>query len=71
MKQISPREARQGREGRPVLIILLVSIVAAFAVWFLLEVYGEIIAPDNPSNSEETLPPATTQPVPPASGDGQ
>ncbi len=68
MKQISPREARQGREGKPVLIILLVSLAAAVVVWFLVEVFGSVIAPDAPSNSEESMPPATTETVPPASG---
>lgn len=71
MKRVSPSEARQGREGRPVLLILLVSIVAAFAVWFLVEIYGQVISPDKPSNSENSIPPATTESVPPASGGGQ
>lgn len=68
MKQISPREARQGREGKPVLIILLVSLAAAVVVWFLVEFFGSVIAPDVPSNSEGSVPPATTETVPPASG---
>ncbi|ASV83225.1 hypothetical protein CES85_4004 [Ochrobactrum quorumnocens] len=71
MKQVSPREARQGREGKPVLIILLVSIAAAAVVWFLVEIFGNVIAPDVPSNSEGSVPPAATETVPPASGQGQ
>lgn len=67
MKQVSPREARQGREGKPVLIILLVSLAAALVVWFLVEVFGNVIAPDVPSNSEGSVPPAATESVPPAS----
>jgi hypothetical protein len=45
MKQVSPREARQGREGKPVLVILLVSIAAAAVVWLLVELFGSAIAP--------------------------
>ncbi|MBC8719497.1 hypothetical protein [Ochrobactrum sp. Marseille-Q0166] len=68
MKQVSPREARQGREGKPVLVILLVSIAAAAVVWLLVELFGSAIAPDVSSNSEGSVPPASTETVPPASG---
>jgi hypothetical protein len=68
MKQVSPREARQGREGKPVLVILLVSIAAAAFVWLLVELFGSAIAPEVPSNSEGSVPPASTETVPPASG---
>ncbi len=70
MKQVNPTEARQGREGKPVLMVLLVSIAAALAVWVLVEIYGAVISPDeNTPNSENSLPPATTETVPPASAE--
>ncbi|MBC2885677.1 hypothetical protein H7Q97_09680 [Ochrobactrum sp. CM-21-5] len=70
MKQINPTEARQGREGKPVLAILVISILAALAVWLLVEVYGAMISPDaDTPNGENSVPPAATQTVPPASGD--
>lgn len=69
MKQVSPEKARQGREGKPVLIVLLVSLAAAVVVWILVEIFGSVIAPDVPSNSEGSVPPATTESVPPASAE--
>lgn len=70
MKQVNPTEARQGREGKPILVVLLVSIVAALAVWILVEIYGAAISPDqNTPNGENSLPPAATETVPPASAE--
>ncbi|KAB2684679.1 MULTISPECIES: hypothetical protein [Brucella/Ochrobactrum group] len=70
MKQVNPTEARQGREGKPILMVLLVSIVAALAVWILVEIYGAAISPDqNTPNGENSLPPAATETVPPASAE--
>ncbi|MEN5249598.1 hypothetical protein [Brucella pseudintermedia] len=70
MKQVNPTEARQGREGKPILVVLLVSIVAALAVWILVEIYGAAISPDqNTPNDENSLPPAATETVPPASAE--
>lgn len=70
MKQINPTEARQGREGRPVLIVLVVSILAALAVWAVVEIYGAMISPgDDASNGANSVPPATTESVPPASAE--
>jgi len=70
MKQVNPTEARQGREGKPILMVLLVSIVAALAVWILVEIYGAAISPDqNTPNGENSLPPTTTETVPPASAE--
>jgi len=69
MKQLHPDESRQGREGKPVLIILVVSLAAAVVVWILVEIYGSMIAPEVPSNSEGSIPPATTETVPPASAE--
>jgi len=70
MKQVNPTEARQGREGKPILMVLLVSIVAALAVWILVEIYGAAISPDqNTPNDENSLPPTTTETVPPASAE--
>nr|WP_318254716.1 hypothetical protein [Ochrobactrum sp. UNC390CL2Tsu3S39] len=48
--------------------MLLVSIAAALIVWVLVEIYGTVISPDeNTPNGENSLPPATTESVPPAS----
>ncbi|MCX2696892.1 MULTISPECIES: hypothetical protein [Ochrobactrum] len=69
MKQLNPDEARQGREGKPVLIILLISLVAAAVVWVLVEIFGSVIAPEVPSNSERSVSPAATQTKPPASAE--
>jgi len=54
MKQVDPSEARQGREGKPVLVILVVSLLAALAVWGLVEIYGNAIAAEPPAQNSST-----------------
>ncbi|WP_199194862.1 hypothetical protein [Phyllobacterium phragmitis] len=44
-KEIKNEKAKQGRWGTPVLAILVVSLVLAFIVWGILEIYGQLIAP--------------------------
>jgi len=51
MRQVDPTKARQGREGKPVLVILVVSLLAALAVWGLVEIYGNAIAPETPAQN--------------------
>ncbi|MFS2324347.1 hypothetical protein U2P60_02805 [Brucella sp. H1_1004] len=60
MKKLNPTEARQGKEGKPVLIILLISLAAAAVVWIGIEIFGNAIEPEDPANSEQTVPPAST-----------
>jgi len=67
VKKLNPTEARQGKEGKPVLIILLVSLAAAAGVWIGIEIFGNVIEPEAPANSEQTVPPALSEQVPPAS----
>jgi hypothetical protein len=42
-KEIPETKARQGRRGYPVLVVLLASLALAFAVWFVVEIYGTAI----------------------------
>jgi len=51
MKKVNPTDARQGREGKPVLVVLLVSLAAAVLVWIGMEIFGNAIEPDVPTNS--------------------
>ncbi|MCO6188579.1 hypothetical protein [Rhizobium sp. L1K21] len=39
VREIPPKKARQGGTSRRVLIVLVVSLVAAFAVWGIAELY--------------------------------
>jgi len=67
MKKVNPTDARQGREGKPVLVVLLISLAAAALVWIGMEIFGNAIEPEVPTNSERSVPPATSDQVPPAS----
>ncbi|GHC77711.1 hypothetical protein [Limoniibacter endophyticus] len=58
--EISTTEARQGRKGIPVLRVLLVALVLAFVVWAAVEIFGSLIAPENPVGDPDV--PATTIP---------
>lgn len=41
-------KARQGRRGQRVLLVLVVAMVLAAFAWWLAEIYGVAIEPDNP-----------------------
>ncbi|MCL7999797.1 hypothetical protein M8994_16255 [Brucella sp. 21LCYQ03] len=69
MKKVSPSDARQGKEGKPVLVVLLVSLAAAALVWIGVEIFGNAIEPEVPSNSERSVPPTISEQVPPASAE--
>ncbi|MDI6027771.1 hypothetical protein QBK99_16405 [Corticibacterium sp. UT-5YL-CI-8] len=57
-KIVSEQNAKQGRKGRHVLMILIVGLVLAAAVWFGVEVYGDMI--DNAAQGQNP----TTQTTP-------
>lgn len=63
VKTISTDKARQGHTGRHLLIILICGLVLAFVIWGLVEIYGKLIEPANPSAAaiETSL---TPQPAP-------
>ena len=52
-KTVTQERARQGHWGRRAFLILVVGLVLAAAVWFGVEIYGEMIEPpgtDLPAN---------------------
>jgi hypothetical protein len=52
MTKIIPTDkARQGHWGRHLLLILLTALVLVVIVWGLVEVYGRMIEPDQPTTS--------------------
>ncbi|MBD0417256.1 hypothetical protein [Oryzicola mucosus] len=57
-KIVSEEKAKQGRKGTHVLMILIVGLVLAAAVWFGVEMYGDMI--DNAAQGQNS----TTQPAP-------
>lgn len=44
-KTVTQERARQGNWGRRVLLVLMLGLVLAAAVWFGVELYGEMIEP--------------------------
>jgi hypothetical protein len=52
MAKIIPTDkARQGHWGRHLLLILVTALILVMIVWGLVEVYGELIEPDQPTTS--------------------
>jgi hypothetical protein len=52
MAKIIPTDkARQGHWGRHVLLILVTALILVMIVWGLVEVYGRLIEPDQPTTS--------------------
>src|SRR5262245_43423367 len=52
MTKIIPTDkARQGHWGRHLLLILLTALVLVVIVWGLVEIYGRMIEPDQPTTS--------------------
>lgn len=49
VKEIPERKARQGRTGSPVLMVLLGGLALALLAWGAVEIYGWMIAPEQPS----------------------
>lgn len=52
-------KARQGRLGRRVLLVLVAALVLAAIAWWLAEIYGVAIEPDNPTANKPA--PSTQQ----------
>lgn len=52
-------KARQGRLGQRVLLVLAVALLLAAFAWWVAEIYGVAIEPDNPLAN--TPPPTTRQ----------
>ena len=68
---IEPEKARQGRKGWRILIVLVCGLLLAMLVWWGVETFGKMIAPDEPIGSEPTEEPATpTQPSAPTQPSG-
>ena len=42
-------KARQGARGMPVLLVLIAGLVLVALAWWGAEIYGDAIAPENPS----------------------
>lgn len=49
--EIEAKKARQGGNGPRVLIVLVCSLLLAMIVWWGVENYGEMIAPDEPADN--------------------
>lgn len=58
--EVSTTEARQGQKGTPVLKVLIAALVLALIVWAAVEIFGSMIAPENPVGDPDV--PATTIP---------
>ncbi len=69
MKELSPKDARQGRKGRHVFVILIVSLILALIVWAAVGFYGSQI-PGRCFMVDDSKPPASTESQPPASATG-
>lgn len=48
MSRIPPTKARQGRRGWQVLVVLVTALILAMVAWWVAEIYGEAIEPNNP-----------------------
>jgi hypothetical protein len=46
--ELPDTKARQGRRGFPILLVLIVGLVLAMGAWWIAEMYGVAIAPDDP-----------------------
>ncbi|WP_201026384.1 hypothetical protein [Paramesorhizobium deserti] len=44
-KTVKSEKAKQGRWGTSILAVLVVSLLLAFIIWGILEIYGQMIAP--------------------------
>jgi len=44
-KEVKNEKAKQGRWGTSVLAVLVVSLLLAFILWGILEIWGRMIAP--------------------------
>ena len=48
--------ARQGRRGFPILVVLVIGLVLAMGAWWVAEMYGVWIAPEDPvAGAEHTI----------------
>lgn len=47
--KLPPVKARQGERGIPVLLVLIAGLILVALVWWGAEIYGNAIAPENPS----------------------
>lgn len=65
-KIVDHNKARQGRSGWQVLVILVCALVLAMLVWWGVALYGESIAPENPTGGAPAEQPAENLPAAPA-----
>ena len=61
-KEYAARETRQGGPGVPILKVLGVSLVLAFLVWGVVEIWGNRIAPSDPADSGQATSTSGTSP---------
>lgn len=64
--KLTPTEARQGRRGTQVLVILVVALILLAIGWWLVEIYGGAIAPEDPVGGDPVEQPADVAPTQPA-----
>jgi len=69
MKEVTPKDARQGRKGSRIFLILIISLVLAMIVWAAVESYGQL-TPGRGFMDDNSKPPASTESKPPASATG-
>lgn len=69
MKEVTPKDARQGPKGRRILLILVVSLLLAIIVWAAVGFYGQL-RPGRGFMDDNSKPPASTESKPPASATG-
>lgn len=55
-KKLPESKAKQGRRGLPVLIVLIAALLLAAIAWWGAEIYGYVIAPENPTGDPQTPP---------------
>lgn len=68
-KEFDAVEARAGLLGKPVLRVLAVSLVLAFAVWGVVELWGERTEPVDDTQTSSTVEESQTPAGEEASGD--
>lgn len=70
MKEVDPRNARQGLNGRRILTILICSLILAMIVWGAVEFYGKM-RPGRGFMDDNIKPPVSTESQTPPSATGQ
>ncbi|MGU3400963.1 hypothetical protein ACLBWS_14675 [Brucellaceae bacterium D45D] len=60
MKEVDPKEARQGFKGRRILLILISSLILVMLVWGAVEFYGQM-NPGRGFMDDQNAPATSTQ----------